>query len=344
MQLGIFIGDMCYLSKDGYYLYDSNGNTIMNEKLSYTSPMLVGGTNFNLCYDLGGTSFTILNTFSNLYSETLTYPINDATIADNGSFAIATSSREYRTTVLLYDSDFKLRSRIYKDKYLTDVKLKKDASELVIAGINAKDGDYYSEISLIETGSDKEKCILNLPVVVYSIDYTKDGFVIVSDKGIFFLDSNLKPVSKVTTELTMAMTRCSDAYFTAVYTDGAIGNSHIAVVYDTKGNKCIEEHIDGKLHDVEFDESGKYVFILTDDSIYRISIAENKIGHSSVENDGITVLVLNEHQFLLAKQSYAVNYDISNIGQLNAQKPENTAPQALEESDVISYSANQERN
>ena len=67
-RLELFIGDLCYLSPEGYALYDSRGNTIMTENIKYAFPMLSTGSKYALCYDLGGTSFTIFNTFAKLSS------------------------------------------------------------------------------------------------------------------------------------------------------------------------------------------------------------------------------------------------------------------------------------
>ena len=76
-QLELFIGDLCYLSPQGYALYDSRGNTILSDQtLKYSNPILNVSSKFALCYDLGGNTYSV---FKHLCSSRL----RNARICDN---------------------------------------------------------------------------------------------------------------------------------------------------------------------------------------------------------------------------------------------------------------------
>jgi hypothetical protein len=305
-RLALFIGDLCYLSNNGYALYDSRGNTIMTDQLKYNSPILSVSEKFALCYDLGGYTYAIYNTFSRLKSETLDYPINDADISDNGVYAIGTSSREYRTAVLLYDSNFKLKSRILRENYLTDLKLKSDGSEVAVMTTGTDSGEFITTVDLIVPGREEVRKSVSIRGLGYSLFYTDTGFVLISDDGINFFDSDLKPVLSVEHTYPLTMSDCSGKYLTCIYKTGIIGNNHTAVIYDNKGKKVFEGEIDGKISSVTHDPTGEYIFVLADNIVTRINLVNRKIGSIGVESGGFTLLAQSADSFLLAMKNYAL--------------------------------------
>ncbi|MBQ8510740.1 MAG: hypothetical protein IJ493_12615 [Clostridia bacterium] len=312
-SLGLFIGDLCYLSPQGYWLYDSRGNTIMTESIKYASPELHISEKFTLCYDMGGYSFSIFNTYSKLYSETTEYPVWDADIADDGSFAVASSSRQYRTQVTLYDSDFKPVSRVLKDKYLMDVQCKADGSEVAIMTISTKDGAYYTTIDLVTPGEETARKVCELDGLGYSLFYTDGGFAVITDERICFLDEELTLRGAAELDSSLAMADCAGKYLTCIFKSGVVGNSYTAVIYDVsgsaqRGKTVYQGEFDGKLAAVSHDESGDYIFILMGQTLWRVNLYNKKIGSTALESSGFDVLPQSADSFLLATQNYALTY------------------------------------
>ncbi len=309
-RLDLFIGDLCTLSPSGYALYDSQGNQIMSEDINYASPVLKTSEGFALCYDLDGNEFAILNTFTLLYEGTSEFSITDATIADDGSFAIASSSREYRTAITLYNSDFEPISKVYKNDHLMALEYMPDASKVAIMTAGAEGGEFYTKIELIVPGERSALHSAAIDGLGYSLYYLTDGIAVVTDEGIFFFDSelNLKSSTKHTTQL--ALTDASDKYLTVVYSDGVIGKSYTARTFDTNGRAVYEGEFVGKLIGVDSDESGDYVFILTGNELSRINLINKKIGTLTVESDAIDLLVSDTETVLVALKNYALTYSL----------------------------------
>lgn len=315
IRLELFLGDLCYLSPKGYYLYDSKGNTIMTEQIKYNDPILLTSGKYALCYDLGGTSYSVFNTFSRLTSGSATYSINDADIASTGSFAIATSTREYRTSVEVYDPDFKLVSRILRENWLTDVKLSPDGKEIAVMTIGSENGSFVTTVDLITIGHDSVRKSASLGGIGYSLFYMDGGFSIVSDEGVAFLDSDLGLVSQIKSGSTLVMTDCSDKYLTCINTSGIIGNSYSLTVRDATGRLVYEGELDGKLAAAAHDETGEYIFILAGDRVTRINLVNRKVGSVPVESGGFDVLPQNADSFLLALNNYALTCEPGDFGE-----------------------------
>ncbi len=306
IRLELYLGDLCYLSPKGYYLYDSRGNTIMTESITYTDPILKVSDKYSLCYDLGGSSFSVFNTFSQLTSGTTTYSITDGDISDTGNFAIATSTREYRTSVEIYDSDFKLISRILRENWLSDVKLSSNGKEIAVMTVTSDGSDFSTSIDLVTIGHDTVRKSTSLNGFGYSLFYMDGGFAVISDDGVTFLNQDLEFVGYSKHSSTLVMTDCSDKYLTAVYNSGIIGNSYRMEIFGADGKLVYEGEFDGKLSAVAHDESGEYIFILAGESVLRVNLIDRKFGSVEVESGGFDLLPLSEKSFLLAMNNYAL--------------------------------------
>ncbi len=309
-RLELFIGDLCTLSPEGYALYDSRGNQIMAEQIRYATPILKIGDRYALCFDLDGTQFTVLNTFSKLFDGTTEYPITDGDIASDGSFAIASSSREYRTAITLYNNDFDPVTRIFKNNHLMALEMSDDGKELAVMTVGAENGEFYTEIELVGKGSDKPLNSCRLSGLGYSLYYTSEGYSVVTDESICFLDSELKLLRAHKHDSQLAMSDCSGKYITCVHADGVIGNSYHACIYSASGKLVFKGDFEGKLVGVDSDESGEYVFILTGSTVSRINLTNGKIGSFTVESDAIDILAQAPDSVLICKKNYARTYEL----------------------------------
>ncbi|MBQ2765556.1 MAG: hypothetical protein IJF48_01030 [Clostridia bacterium] len=312
-RLDLFIGDLCTLSPEGYALYDSRGNQIMAEDIKYSSPVLKTSSKFALCYDLDSTSFTVLNTFAKLYEGTSEYRITDGTIADDGTFAIASSSREYRTAITLYSSDFKPITRIYKNDHLMGLEMKADGTQLAVMTSGAADGKFFTNIELVVPGTDTILASKKLSGLGYSFYYTDTGFAVITDEGIHFLDSAFEILTSVEHPSQIAMSSSSGKYISIVYSNGIIGNNYTLRAYDTSGRLAYSGEFNGKLVGIDSDESGDYIFILTGTTLSRINLVNKKIAVTEVSSDAIDILVPEYDRVLVALKNYALTYELASL-------------------------------
>ena len=312
-RLDLFIGDLCTLSPEGYALYDARGNQIMSEDIKYASPVLKIGERFALCYDLDGNAFTILNTFTKLYEGTCEYPITDGSIASDGSFAIASSSREYRTAITLYNSDFTPVTRILKNDHLMGIELKSDASQIAVMTAGAKNGKFYTNIELIVPSADSPVASCQIDGLGYSLYYTDNGLCVVTDEGISFLDNSLAITKSHEHSGQLAISHFSGKYLTVIYSSAVIGNNYKAFIYDINGRLVYDRELEGKLIAADSDDSGNYIFILTGTTLTRINLINKKIGTMDVSSEAIDILVPTSDSVLVALKNYALTYDLNSF-------------------------------
>ena len=310
-RLELFVGDLVTLTKDGYALYDSRGNQIMSEDISLNEPVLRISSRYALCYDLGGYNFHLLNTFAKLYDGTTEYPITDAAVSDTGSFAVASSTREYRTQVMLYDENFKPVSRVLKNDHLMALEMKPDGSEAAIMTSAADGGSFYTRIELVAPGADSAIRAAEINGLGYAFYFTEGGYAAVTDEAICFFDEQLEMRAAIPHASAPAMTHSSGRYITRITSDGIIGNNYTLEIFDLSGKLAYRGNFTGKLSAAASDETGDYIFVLAGNQVIRVNLYNKKIGSVTVEQDAIDVLPLDPDSFLLALKNYALTYDVT---------------------------------
>ncbi len=309
-RLELLGSDLCTLTNTVYALYDDRGNQIMTEDMSCKSPVLMTTDKFSLCYDLGGNTVKLFNTFTKLHEFTTEFSVTDAVISDSGAFAVATGSRDHHTAVTVYDSDFEPTVKIYRKNRLTALEMAPDGNELAIMTLGAKNGSYYSVIEVIIPGETSAKYTLELPALGYQMYRTDSGYAVIADSSIIFLDRELGIVNEVEHPSAIAMTEPAGKHFVALYLSGLISNSYHTVIYDLAGNTVYSGELEGRAVAVDHSENGDYIFVHTGNTVTRINLINKKIGRVEVEPEAIDMIVTATDKVLAAYKNYALTYEL----------------------------------
>lgn len=105
----------------------------MEMNLSYANPVMRASNQYLLIFDRGAYRFTVTNTLSELYSQTVQSPVINADIAANGSVAIVTDEAGYKSAVTVFNID---NEQLYKwsspDYYIMSAVLSSDGRRLAL--------------------------------------------------------------------------------------------------------------------------------------------------------------------------------------------------------------------
>ncbi len=169
---GMYRGDFVSVGRGTLQVVDVTGKQIQSTPLKYVNPRLVISGKYMLVYDLSNPGYSVFNTFSLLYSDTLDYPISCADCNDDGYYLIVSRDAEYKSTVGVYNKEMK---RVYfyqtNERYIYDAHLNNDGS-FVLYACKAKNGDNCSEII---KGNIKEEQV--------RISYERNGVMLLSAKN-----------------------------------------------------------------------------------------------------------------------------------------------------------------
>ena len=134
----------------------------MEMNLSYANPVMRASNQYLLVFDRGAYRFTVTNTLSELYSQTMQSPVTNADISANGSVAIVTDEAGYKSAVTVYNID---NEQLYKwsspDYYIMSAVLSPDGERLALfcfrqEGLTLQSRLFFTDIDSTEKPSESE--------------------------------------------------------------------------------------------------------------------------------------------------------------------------------------------
>ena len=260
----VYRGDLVVVNPGSTSLYKGSGARAFYLENDYYSPVLVTGSKYFLVYDSGNTSYgyTVYNSFTALSQKTMSYPITCGTICDEGSYVLVTRDENYKSVICVFDKDLRSSLEIRKDKYTVSVDLSPDGKKLYTAALYDLDGDYSTEITVV----DVEKGVEDITVTVDSVVPMKikcldgGGFAVVyTDRIIVYGDDGIRlnEITPATQNLVRAY--ASNNLICLTCNAGVVGDEKEIRIFDTKGKEIIRVNESGELLKIASNEGNVYI-------------------------------------------------------------------------------------
>ncbi len=273
MDVDVFNGDLVTVKSDGIDLYDMNGSNVASYDINQVSPTVVSRGKYMLVYDLGGYNAQLFNNFSQLTAQTYDYPISCAAVSGEGMHAVVTKSLDYQSVIHLYDHNFNLISKIYKDKYITDIKIDSEGKKLVCTSVLAESGRYTSEVMTYEPYTDKEESNLTLPgsFAVRCGFFSNGGHGALADTALLFFDKDNNQISSYTLG-SIVPTDCLilDDHAVLCYNENIVGSQSRVLVFSPKGEILYDTTVGDKILDTAY--YMEHLYILTDSEVTSLNM------------------------------------------------------------------------
>lgn len=120
VDVELFQDGYAVLTRNGISICGAEGNIYSSHILQYKQPCMKVCGKYILCFDRGGTSWSLLNSFRVLCSGTESGDIINGAVTEDGYFAIAAERTEYKGSVTMYNTKGTDLSRWNSDTYLID--------------------------------------------------------------------------------------------------------------------------------------------------------------------------------------------------------------------------------
>ncbi len=261
-------------------IYDTSGNIALSSDIDYKSPCAESSDKYLLVYDKGGSAYSIYSYFSLEKSDIFDHPITHAALSDSGTYAVATSSRDYQCVIYVYNGSFKLINSIMKNKNISAMDITSDGGELLVCSYYIDElGRDMTELTALPTLTNESRFTLTLEdTVVYSCSYLEDGkFVLVCKNELRFYDSDgnlVKIYSYNSTNINKYMT--SESGVTLISHEGSNASYLNAIKLDMEGNVVFDIRLPSDFVDIL--DGGDYVYFLYKNRLIRA----NKEGQSEL--------------------------------------------------------------
>ncbi len=276
----LFGGGIVVCSDSEVEIFSATGRKTCAERHGYVSPRLAVSDKYVIAYEENGTEYSVYNTFSKVYSETLQYPIKGICVSDDGYYAIITRTDEYIGAVALYDSSFKMINRYLKNAHIVSVDISDDGRVAVTTlGVDSL-GGFVTEVTTSVIG---EKDVVS--TVQYSgalplrSVFTDNGLMLVCEDRVVFFDQNATKVAEYSyPQGELAKLEISRSAVLVIIKGDAMKKENTALVIDSSGKRA-ECKTEGTVISAALYGSSGYV--LTETGIY--TLGEDKYGFTEIQ-------------------------------------------------------------
>lgn len=177
-------------------VFTETGRQTLSHSISYKNPVAKGTGKYLLVYELGGTQYSLYNSYTQIYSGKSDYPIQNAVVSDSGMYAIVSSSEEYTSVVSLFSSNFSLINRYNKTGYVIDLDIDEKGNQVAVLTSSAKNGLFHTELVLHQPGSAEKGTVISVGnSLALRCAYTASGGIgILCNNGFSFVKNAQNPV------------------------------------------------------------------------------------------------------------------------------------------------------
>ena len=249
-------------------VFTATGRRTMQTTSQFSSPCVESSGKYFIIYDTAGTTFSIYNSFSRIYSETLDYPVTGACFAENGNMAVITRDTSHKSLVHVYNKNFKKLFTIPYNMYAFDVEMNSEADKIAISYYDIGDGSGRSNIRImtLSTAEEYEMISIEGEFLLECGFLSEDIFAVVTDRSVRIYDKSFQEID-------------AESYYNGVVSGYEISehgaavsytynSENIAIVFDKTGNLLYNESVNDNIKDISFYEN--YIFLRTDDGVLRI--------------------------------------------------------------------------
>lgn len=337
-RLGMFHGDLAVLKKDRVTLYNMRGDATMDQSLSYAAPALITGGKYMLTYDIGGNSFDLFNNFSRLAGETYDYPIATAAVSPEGMYAVVSKSLEYQSVVYLYDHNFKLLSRISKDKYVMNVALTDDGSELLIVSSYSENGGFNTEIMTYEPYTETAKSTdVHAGAMGITAGYHSDGsYTVLCTDSLLFYDADDNLISTYyLSGVTLNKCEISSDSTVITYNRNAVGSATAVIVFANDGSEIINTSTDENVIQTMCVQSK--IYLLCTGKLVEIDRESGETRSAAVDSGASALFSADENNVIVGYSNMVKAYAVSDL--FDDKRDEEEKPDIADDTSPIETAA-----
>lgn len=307
-----FRKNLAIASPSGLTIYAGDGKTTYEEKDKYSNPFLATSDRYLLLYDFGGYSFSLYNSFARIYTEDFEYEITGADISDSGMFALVTRTKEYNSSVLLYNKNCKLKNRYLSDNRVIDVSINSKGDRICILYFTVENSSFVTEIMISKPGTDKTvaKLFLN-DVFPLACEYSDDGnLTVLCDKAIYFYNEDGNLLGSYDIDGDIESAKLSEDGSVLCVPSKSITKGSFVIVFGTTGKQIYNNFFEENIIDAVYEDG--YLFLLSGNLLKRINIKTSDVVEKEIFESGKNIIAYSKNDTMVCSSSKARYYDFDN--------------------------------
>lgn len=294
-------------------VFTATGRQTVSYNIQYQNPIAVGTGKYLLVYEQGGVSFSLYNSYTQIFSGKSEYPIYGAAVSESGVYALISRSEQYTSVVSLYNSDFILINRYNRNGYVTDVAINAKGTRVALLASMRDTGGLTTTLTLYEP---KKTDALATARIGDSVGLScafadggnvsvlcKDRVVIVSSNGEIGTSYDFDGRSILAADM-------GRDGAVVVLRPTPISQRSDVLVFDRNGRTICRKTLDESAAQV--DRVGDSVYLLTRSGIVSLNASSGKTQHYACVTERRSILAVDVGDVLLCSAQKAEYIRFSN--------------------------------
>ncbi|MBQ9152015.1 MAG: hypothetical protein IJX72_07170 [Clostridia bacterium] len=312
-DFALYRGGMVIAGSEVVTAVSGSGRQTLSANVAYAEPCVRASDKYCLTFGRGEKSFTVYNSFVQVYREITDFPVYEAAVGDNGNFAIVTRSRDYTSDVIIYDGDMEKLANYHLNGYVTGLAMNQEGDRLGVVSVESVNGLWETKVTLIRI---EKRISQSSATLTGSFGSTcgfvdEDRFAVVCSDRLMILGTdatvNGEALFEGTTPTLCAVGEGRVAILSKVDTDIS---ENLLKVFDKNGRIVYHVSMDAT-HPIQVSGNatemalgGDILYIRTADKLYRLSGNGKDLTAVSVSRDTLAVLP-TEDEVLVCTPAYA---------------------------------------
>lgn len=319
-RYAIVRGDIAVLSKTQLTVYDTAGQLLQRTGIKNDNPMLLTVGKNMIIYDLGGSQLNVYNSFSHVYSENFGYPILGVSAAEDGSYAVLSGAKNYRSAVYVYDSNYRLTfSHYFPTEYSTAMQLDKAGKNVLVLSHISENGDYLGSAALFSTTAEEPianfKFVGELPL---NCHFTDDGgYIILTDKYLRFYGADNTLKSEIAVSGNLLNCNFGGNYVMLAFDNTGLSENKELTVYDSMGNNVYRTETSARPDDVLLYGSRLYMLTMGKLSVHDL-VNDVKMFEAQTDANAVD-LIISDDKLLVFTYSDVTVYNAETMDETEIQ-------------------------
>ncbi len=292
-------------------IFNATGRVTLTSGDIFANPAIITSNKYVIVYDLGGSKFSVYNSFKKIETVTLDGTIAYASMSNNGSFVIVEKTQDYNSVTHIYDKDCNRISAYATNEYVIAAQMSQNGKFTAVISSSADHGEMISTLTVLKQNKKKTYAQIDLG----NLTPYNCGFIFKNRIAVFCNDRvcvyNLRgklcgeyvyPNSK------LAYISHTQGGISLLFEDDLINGKNTLVVLNKNGKRVYSGQMSGSFTDMEM--YGSYVFLLTNNGIYKFN-SKSKITKFKESADTFgEILVCSRDKVLLCTDSRGIYFDM----------------------------------
>jgi len=260
-------------------VFTATGRQTVSQSISYKNPIAVGAGKYLLVYELGGTQYSIYNSYTQLHMGKSELPILGAAVSDSGSFVLISRAESTTCTVSLYSDRFKLLRRYHRTGFVMDASLDGEGKMLAMLISSAEGGKFATRLELCDTRDSDGEGIQVTSLgdsLGLSCCFTKHGINVLCEDGYRFVEPDEGVVQQIAfSSGTLLSCTVNRDYSAFCLEKDPLSNQKQIIVFDKRGKMLYNEVVEDRV--VWVAVADETLFYFTSEEICRTSLSGGEV-------------------------------------------------------------------